>query len=252
MNMQTWLTAAAGAALMITQPILAQSLLRRPAAAAPAPVFNPAVPGGAGGPVTGAPAPVVAPAAEMTDLASVSLFAVNPPKPKSYAKNDKIEIIINETALQSHQQKLDTKKGYELTAELAQFPSFAELIKQLTLRDGIGNNGPNIGISGDSEFKSDGKYERKDRMTARLSALVTEVKPNGLLLIEAREVMQSDDEIKTMVVSGLVEPRDITQQGTVQSTQMANLIIKTIHEGQTKETATKGFIPRVFEAIFSF
>ena len=46
-----------------------------------------------------------------------------------------------------------------------------------------------------------------------------DVKPNGLILVEARESIQSDGEIKTMVLSGLCDPKDITNANTVQSSQ---------------------------------
>lgn len=239
-------------ALGLAASAQAQSLLLRPAGVGGG--GGPAIPPASPAPTT-PPTPAIAAGAnagQASDLAAVSLFAINPPKPKVLQKNDKIEIIINETALQSHEQKLDSKKQYNLSAELSQFPSIAELIKNITLRDGIGGDTPNVGVKSNSDFKGDGKYERKDRFTARLSALVTEVKPNGLLLVEAKEVMQSDEEIKTMVVSGLVDPKDITTSGTVLSTQLAGLTIRTLHEGQVKDASEKGLIPRIFETIFNF
>lgn len=238
-------------ALGLATSAQAQSLLLRPAGAAIPPTTAPTTP--AAIPAAGAPAIAQAPVErQASDLAAVSLFAINPPKPKTFQKNDKLEIIINETALQSHEQTLDAQKQYNLSAELSQFPSIAELIKNIALRDGITGDTPNLGVKSNSDFKGDGKYERKDRFTARLSALVTEVKPNGLLFIEAKEIMQSDEEIKTIVVSGLVDPKDITTTGTVLSTQLANLTIRTINEGQVKDANEKGLIPRIFETIFNF
>ncbi|HYD00038.1 MAG TPA: flagellar basal body L-ring protein FlgH, partial [Phycisphaerales bacterium] len=83
----------------------------------------------------------------------------------------------------------------------------------------------------------------------RISAIVTDVKPNGMLVLEARETILSDKECKSMVVSGLCDPKDITAQNTVTSSQLAHLVIKTEHAGDVKDAATKGWLPRVFEAI---
>lgn len=249
-----WITALA-AAVTMSGSAAAQSLFQQPAPPAPPgptrdPVDSPAPAGGGGQPAAPAPAPVAASSAP--SLQSVSLFYVVPPTPKTYAKHDKVEVIINETSVSKFEQSLDTKKQYDLKAELSQFPSLHELFVNLALRDGIGGTKPSVGLSTDRQFKGDGTYERKDKLQARISGLVIDVKPNGLLVVEAREVVESDEEVTTMVLSGVVDPKDITTSGTVQSSQMANLIIRVQHDGQVKRAGEKGVIPRVFETIFNF
>lgn len=213
-------------------------------------------PNGQGKKAAPMPVPIIAvPMAEPMSLADTSLLRVVAPRPKVHQKHDKVEIIVNQSTLQKSEQKLDTKKESKLSAELAQFPSLRELILNATIADGIATDGgttPKVSFNGDSEFKSSGTAERKDRITARLSALVVEVKPNGLLLIEARETTQQDDDVKTLVVSGLADPKDITNLNTIQSSQLANLIIRVEHDGTLKRNAEKGFITRFFDAVFNF
>jgi flagellar basal body L-ring protein FlgH len=73
-----------------------------------------------------------------------------------------------------------------------------------------------------------------------------------MLVIEAKETMQSDQEIKTMVVAGVCDPKDITSANTVQSSQLANLIIRVDHEGQVKDTSTKGPVAEFLGKLFGF
>lgn len=237
---------------------LAQSLFHMPPAKSPAPVA-PTAPGngnGGGGAGTGGsagtPAEGAPVAAAMPTLDQVGLFVVTPVAPKKWAQHDKVEIIINETSITKFEQSLDAKKNYDFAAELSQFPSLEAFFSDLIYKPGVTTNTPKVGLTGNSKFKGDGTYERKENMTARISGLVLDVKPNGLLVVEARESVQSDEETKTMVLSGVVDPKDITTTGSVQSAQMANLTIKVEHEGQVKKTGTKGLIPRVFETIFNF
>jgi flagellar L-ring protein precursor FlgH len=183
-------------------------------------------------------------------LLQVSLFAVEPVKPRQYVLHDKVEVIINESTSSKLEQKLDTTKSNDLRMQLRQFPSLRALLKEATLGDGIGGNGPDIGIGGNSSFKGDGSAERRDRLTARISGLVKEIKPNGLMLVEARETITQDSETKSLVLSGLVDPRDVTQQNTVQSSQLANLVIKMEHSGEVKDAASKNWLTRVGDAIF--
>lgn len=159
-------------------------------------------------------------------------------------------MIINETTTSKIEQNLDTKESNDLKSELTQFPSMRSLLRNGTLLDGIGPNSPNIALKGSTNYKGDGTAERKDRLTARISGLVQEVKPNGLLLIEARESITNDREIKNLVLSGLIDPKDVTRQNTVQSSQLANLVIKIENTGDVKDSATKNWLTRTLDAIF--
>ena len=223
---------------------------RKPADGKPAP--NGSAPNSAPAPAPGPmPAPMtVASANAAPTLDSIGLFVVQPAKPHSYAKHDKLDIIINEISANKQEQSLDAKKDFNLESELAQFPSLSALLTKSTLTNGIGSSKPAVEFGSNDHFKGDGTYERKDRLTARIAAIVQDVKPNGLIFVEARETIQSDDEIKTMVLSGLCDPKDITNANTVQSSQLANLVIRVEHQGNVKKTATKSYLTKFFEDLF--
>ncbi|MCW5765517.1 MAG: flagellar basal body L-ring protein FlgH [Phycisphaeraceae bacterium] len=239
----SWMSAPASGQSLFHAPI-------PPPAAAPAPEQG-QTPASGNGPIAPAPSPARASDGAPT-LAEASLMVVVPPKPRTYQKHDKIEIIINETSIQKYEQSLDAKKKYDLLGELKYFPSIQKLLEEATLTEGIGTVKPKVGLTADGKFKGDGTYERKDRFTARISALVVDVKPNGLLVVEAKESISSDEETKTMVLAGICDPKDVTNTNTVQSSQLANLNIHVEHSGQIKDSATKGLIPRLFETLFNF
>ena len=184
-------------------------------------------------------------------LREYSLFAVVPPAPRVFQKQDIIQIIINETSIQKVEKKLDRKKEYDLSGSIDKLP---DLVKLLELRLEPGDRSPlaEVGAGGESEFKGDGRVERKDQLSTRVSARIIEIKPNGLLLLEARKTVQSDDEITTVVVSGLCRPEDVTKSNTVQSTQLADLVIRVENEGEARNAARRGLIPRVLDTVFNF
>lgn len=236
---------------------LGQSLFQKPVEG---PAESPAAPagGGGGGGVNGGGTPGAAPPAPARraeagplSLEQASLIVVVPPAPKTFVKHDKIEVIINESTVQRSEQSLETTKEYDLRAELLQFPSLRKLL-EAELTNGITSPGASASVRSENEFTGDGTYERTDRITSRISGLVTDVKPNGLLLVEARETIISDEESKTLVIAGLADPKDVTAQGTVQSSQLANLVIRVEHAGQVKDASTKGLIPRVLDTLFNF
>ncbi len=185
-------------------------------------------------------------------LEGLSLFAVTPPPPRRYAKHDLVEVIVNESSVQRFAQTYDSKKDFNLSAQLSKFPSLKSLFEDATLEEGIGNVKPGIGVTSGNKHKGEGKFNRNDQVTARISATVVDVKPNGTLVLEAKESIQSGREVTTMVLSGTVRQEDITRNNTVQSGQLAGLNIKIEHSGDVKDTAEKGIIPRVLETIFNF
>src|SRR5690606_33385192 len=116
-------------------------------------------------------------------LEPVSLIAVVPPQPRQYAKHDIVEIIINQSTTYSFEQSLETDKDYDLEAELTEFPSIRHLL-ELQLRPGDTSPLARAAAGARKEFEGEGERESKDKLTARISAIVIDVKPNGNLVVE--------------------------------------------------------------------
>lgn len=182
---------------------------------------------------------------------SVSLIWVEEPEPKVYQKHDIITIIIDETSSQTSSQSLETEKESKSSANLNALFDYMKLL-ELRLAEGDTNNLDLLDISAKREFTGEGDYERKDKFSARVTATVLEVKPNGTLVLEATKRITKDDEIQTIVLSGVVRSDDITRQNTVLSSQMANLNVELKNEGELRDAAKKGIITEVLDALFAF
>lgn len=192
-----------------------------------------------------------APRNPSNSLAGVSLLAVQTPKPKTYAVHDQITIIIDENSKQTSDQKMDTKKDYSLKAALDKFPSLEKLL-ELQVENGDTTSGADLGLSSNQKFKGEGKYERSDRFVAKVTAKIIDVKPNGVLVLEARKSIVSNEETQTYILAGECRSEDVTTANTVLSSQLADLTLIARNEGEVKDTATKGFIPKILEALFGF
>ncbi|TVQ59735.1 MAG: hypothetical protein EA379_10060 [Phycisphaerales bacterium] len=229
----------AGAA--IGAPAIAQSLFQQPAQ--PPAVRDDSAPGQSAA-VALAPNPVAA-------LEGVSLYAVQPEAPRQVKVHDLITIIVNQSSRMQHDQALDTERKYRNRASLAAFPDLTDLW-QLQLRGGGTNNPPRLDLNSDSKFESDGEFARNDRVTARITARVIDVKPNGLLVLEARSTIRTDSEEQVMVLAGTCRMEDITAQNTVQSTQLFDLRLETTHTGEVRKMANKGILTKIMETLFNF
>jgi flagellar L-ring protein precursor FlgH len=181
----------------------------------------------------------------------VSLIWVPEPEPRVFQKHDIVTIIIDEVSTQTSSQSLETEKDSRTRANLNSIVDLMSLL-ELRLQQADTRNVSLIDFNARRNFTGEGDYERKDRFSARITATVLEVKPNGTLVLQASKRIAKDTEIQTIVLSGVVREQDITRQNTVLSSQMANLDITSHHEGQVRDAAKKGFITEILDALFAF
>lgn len=184
-------------------------------------------------------------------LRAYSLLLVEAPRPRTFQVHDKITIIISQSSSQSAKEKTDLKKDASLKAGVRQFPDLMALLDGRIETD---NGSPIVGVdgSGSTKWKGDGTYERSDRFTDRITATIIDVKPNGVLMLEAKRTVEKNQEKQILVLSGEVRREDVTAQNTVQSSQLADLALIVKNEGQVAENAQKGWITNLFDAVFSF
>jgi flagellar L-ring protein FlgH len=230
------------------------------AAAAPAPAPPPPLPqrdpdSVSGNLLVNTPASVTVDAAgkPASALRSVSLFAIAPMEPRTYREHDLVQIIVRETSQAKSSQDLNAKKDAKLTAKVPKWPAIQlEDILNLQMYGGRNTNMPEAEVAATKDFKSSGDYTRKDDLSARVTAEVIEVLPNGNLVLEARTCIKMDEEEKSMRVTGICRPEDITPANTVLSNQIHDLNIHEEHEGELPRNASKGIIAKVLDMIFAF
>ena len=186
-----------------------------------------------------------------TAFYSWSLLSSPPPEPTIFKVHDLITIIVNENSQQESEETLKTEKDFSIRAELSAFLDVSELLTG-TLLNGIGGRLDIIEALAQKEFEGDGAYERRDRIIDRITAEVIDVKPNGVLVLEAIRRVQLDEEKTIMVLSGMCDAASVTEQKTILSTQLANLTLSVQHDGPVHEAASKGWLTRAIETIFPF
>ncbi len=65
------------------------------------------------------------------------------------------------------------------------------------------------------------EVKRNEAVTVRLAGVVTQVLPNGNLVVSARQEMRVNGELRELTVSGVIRPQDIASDNTVQHDRMA-------------------------------
>jgi flagellar L-ring protein precursor FlgH len=198
-------------------------------------------------------APVQDDDGEAHALRDASLFAIAPPELRTFHPHDLIQIIVRETSRAESTQELDTAKDYRLRGKVSAWPDLdlADLL-QLRLFAGRTTALPEVKVDFTKGFAGEGDYTREDDLTARLTAEVIEVLPNGNLVVEARTHIKTDEEEATIKVTGVCRPDDVTAANTLLSSQIHDLTITKMHKGELKKTNQKGIIAKILDTIFAF
>lgn len=184
-------------------------------------------------------------------LEEVSLYYIKAPEVRTIRVNDIVTIIIDENSSQTSSQKLETEKESKANANVNATLNLMQLL-ELRLAENAVSDTDLIDFTSSREFTGEGDYERKDKFSARIAAIVLEVKPNGTLVLQAKKSITKDKEVSVLVLSGLARDEDVTAQNTILSSQLANLDLILQNEGDLKKAAEKGIITRVLDAIFAF
>jgi flagellar L-ring protein precursor FlgH len=147
---------------------------------------------------------------------------------------------------------METEKSYDADLELTALKELRDYLQNPVGAGSANTFRADPLFDYENEFEGEAEYERKDAVDARVTARILEIKPNGSLLLEARTIVQTDEEIQTILLSGLARQDDVSGANTIYSNQLFNLQVNVQHEGEMRRTTKKGWIPRVLETIFNF
>lgn len=162
----------------------------------------------------------------------VNLFADR----RASREGDLLTIIIVERTQATQNASTKTGKG----AEVGVGPGLGALSDLL----------PYLKAEGGDEYNASGTTVRGGSLSARLTVVVKEVLPNGILVVEGRQEIVVNGEKQKIVVSGLVRPEDITAENTVLSTYVADARITYQGEGPLGAKQEPGILTRIFNWLF--
>ncbi|USR00272.1 flagellar basal body L-ring protein FlgH [Sphingomonas aerolata] len=120
----------------------------------------------------------------------------------------------------------------------------------LTAALGLGVATPDPLIAGNSksQFNGSGNISRSETISMTMSAIVTDVLPNGNLMIRGRQEIRVNYELRELIVTGMVRPQDISRDNSIRHTQIA----EARGRGQLTQAQQARWGQQIYDAVFPF
>jgi flagellar L-ring protein precursor FlgH len=116
-----------------------------------------------------------------------------------------------------------------------------------------------VGVPGriftaDSDANSEGKgsVDRKEELTTNVAGVVTQTLPNGNLVIEGRQEIRVNFEVRELIVAGVVRPEDIESDNTIDSSKIAQARIAYGGRGQLTDVQQPRYGQQVLDVLLPF
>ncbi len=107
-----------------------------------------------------------------------------------------------------------------------------------------------LGISTGSSSTGDGKSERTYSTQADITCIVTEVLPNGNLVIEGTRDLKTHGETLRMRFRGAIRPQDVDGNNTISSNRVANVDFIVDGKGTLTKLQQPGILTQILQSIF--
>jgi flagellar L-ring protein precursor FlgH len=138
-------------------------------------------------------------------------------------------------------------------------PSFFGLEKRLAkvLPDGGSNGTPVdpsslVDLNSQSANQGRGGIARSETISTDIAAVITQLLPNGNLVIQGRQEIRVNFELREVVVAGIVRPEDITPRNTISHDKIAELRVAYGGRGQITDVQQPRYGAQVLDILLPY
>jgi flagellar L-ring protein precursor FlgH len=113
---------------------------------------------------------------------------------------------------------------------------------------------PNNLVSANAASSADGKgtIDRKEQVKINVAALVTQQLPNGNLVVQGRQEMRVNYEVRELQVTGVIRPQDISAVNTITLDKLAEARVAYGGRGQITDVQQPRYGQQLIDILLPF
>lgn len=155
---------------------------------------------------------------------------------------DVVTIVLNETVKSADTLSYDSERSSVTT------DNFTNLLNKVLPGKPLNNQWNEYG--GGNTVTSSSSSNRNLTFQNSITAQVVQLLPNGNLMVQGKKTLVNANERIDLLVSGIVDPRFINEQGYIDSSNVANLQFALNGKGSTSRLNNEGIVNRVIRYLF--
>jgi flagellar L-ring protein precursor FlgH len=109
-----------------------------------------------------------------------------------------------------------------------------------------------VGMDSGSNHTGTGSVERDEEVKVQLAAIITQILPNGNMVIHGRQEVAVNFEKRILEVDGVIRPEDISVQNSISAEQIAEARIAYGGEGQITDMQQPRYGQQLYDIVFPF
>ncbi len=192
--------------------------------------------------------PVVVPGGLGLRTRDVSWIYIDAVGPREIKLHDIVTITVDEKSEVIMNSKYNRQKNATLKAEIKEFLRLGE---DLNL-ERAALNGPKIDTQLQGNLNATGQVTDQEGIKYRIAATVADVLPNGIVRLEARKVIQTQDDVSEYTLTGELRAVDIGPDNMASSENIANLRIEKRQRGKVYDAVKRNWGYRLYDMLFPF
>lgn len=136
------------------------------------------------------------------------------------------------------------------SAGLDNLLGYESLINNIFNKDAI--PGDLVNADSDSTTSGNGSVEREEEIDLRMAAIITQVLPNGNLVLQGSQQVRVNFELRHLSVQGVIRPEDITSLNEVPYDKIAEARIAYGGEGTISDVQQPRYGQQIYDILFPF